>query len=106
MLKKWIWIGLIAVVILGLNACTSAKTEPPGTQTFTVEELSQYNGLNGAKAYVAVNGLVYDVSNIPQWNNGAHNGLQAGKDQSSAINSAPHGNSVLKDLKIVGTLVN
>ena len=99
------FIGFIIALTLSLSACTSASPVTPGTQKFTVEELSQFNGLNGAKAYVAVNGLVYDVSPVPQWNNGAHNGLQAGQDQSSAINSAPHGTSVLKNLKIVGTLV-
>ncbi len=105
MIKRYIFIGFIVVLTLGLVSCTKANPNPPGTQVFTVVELAQYNGLNGSKAYVAVNGVVYDVSNVPQWNSGAHNGLHAGQDLSSAINSAPHGSSVLKNLKIVGSLV-
>ena len=29
---------------------------------FTLEDLSQYNGSNGSPAYVAMEGIVYDIS--------------------------------------------
>ena len=74
--------------------------------TFTLEELSQYNGKNGAKAYVAVDGVVYDVTDVPAWKNGEHkNGLTAGKDLSKEILSSPHGKKVLENLPVVGKLV-
>ncbi len=36
-------------------------------KTFTLEELKQFNGQNGQPAYVAVDGVVYDVSNVGPW---------------------------------------
>ena len=46
---------------------------------FTVEELAKYNGKNGAKAYVAVGGIIYDVTVISKWSGGNHYGITAGK---------------------------
>ena len=75
-------------------------------QTFTLEELAAYNGKDGQPAYVAVNGVVYDVTNVPEWANGEHkNGLTAGQDLTDAItNQSPHGLSVLESLPVVGKL--
>ena len=42
-----------------------AEEEVP--RYFTLEELSLYNGKNGAPAYVAVNGVVYYVTNNSVW---------------------------------------
>jgi predicted heme/steroid binding protein len=73
-------------------------------QSFTLDELSQYDGKNGNKAYVAYEGLVYDVTNSPMWKNGKHNGQKAGTDLTEAISNAPHGNSVFNNLDIVGEI--
>ena len=73
-------------------------------QTFTLEELSQYDGKNGDKAYVAYKGYVYDVTDIPQWKNGEHNGQKAGTDVTEAISKAPHGASIFERLEIVGKM--
>lgn len=35
-------------------------------KTFTTTELAEFDGRNGHPAYVAVKGVVYDVSNVPQ----------------------------------------
>lgn len=40
-------------------------------KTFTLEELVKFDGQNGHKAYVAVNGTVYDVD---AWQEGQHHG--------------------------------
>ncbi|SHJ42191.1 Predicted heme/steroid binding protein [Clostridium cavendishii DSM 21758] len=74
-------------------------------KTFTLEELKKYDGQNGNKAYVAVDGKVYDVTNAEEWRNGKHKGgVTAGKDLSNEINNSPHGKDVLKDLPVVGVL--
>ncbi len=79
-------------------AAASAQLE------LTVEELAAYNGQGGKPAYVAISGVIYDVSNVGAWKNGKHNGYEAGKDLTDVIAKAPHGESVLKDLKVVGKL--
>lgn len=72
--------------------------------SFTLDELSKYNGENGNKAYIAYEGLVYDVTDIPKWKNGKHNGQKAGTDLTEVLSKAPHGNSILEGLTIVGKI--
>lgn len=91
---------------------TSTTTEAATTDTttttlrvFTLTELAQYNGNNGSTAYVAVNGFVYDVTNVSNWNNGWHEGRHlAGTDASIVFESSPHSLVFLNQLTIVGTL--
>lgn len=59
---------------------------------FTLEELSQYDGSNGKPAYVAIEGIVYDVSKEPNWAGGTHFGLTSGKDLTEEFKSC-HGNA-------------
>lgn len=73
-------------------------------KVFTLDELSKYNGQNGQPAYIAYKGIVYDVSNVPQWKNGMHNGEKAGTDVTDDISKSPHGEKVFTDLPQVGTL--
>lgn len=81
------------------------STVPETNQTFTLDELSQYNGKDGNPAYVAVDGVVYDVSDVEPWANGEHkNGITAGNELSDEILNSPHGKGVLKDLPVIGTL--
>ncbi len=49
-------------------------------QNFTVDELKQFDGKDGHKAYVAVDGTVYDLTNVDAWQGGQHHGLTAGRD--------------------------
>jgi len=72
---------------------------------FSKEELARYNGKNGAPAYIAYKGKVYDVSNSFQWRSGRHQVLHnAGEDLTDALEQAPHGTDMLERLPIVGTL--
>ena len=87
------------------DAASSSSTQS-NAQTFTLDELSQYDGKNGNDAYVAVDGIVYDVTNAAKWQNGSHYGVQAGTDCTTAISRSPHGTSVLDGLPIVGTLAD
>ncbi len=87
------------------DADTSAETETTG-QTFTLDELAQYDGQNGNPAYVAIDGIVYDVSSLSQWVNGKHNGVTAGRDLTDFISSSPHGRPILERAVEVGTLVS
>ena len=54
---------------------------------------------------MAVDGVIYDVTNIPQWKNGQHNGFEAGKDLTAAIKEqSPHGVSKLQNVPVVGKI--
>jgi predicted heme/steroid binding protein len=86
-----------------------AVTIPPSSpdKEFTAETLKQYDGQNGNKCYVAVKGIVYEISGKGQWQNGQHlpSGGQAycGVDLTQAISKSPHGESKLQELPQVGT---
>ncbi|MCK7488154.1 MAG: hypothetical protein MZU97_23730 [Bacillus subtilis] len=74
-------------------------------RSFTLAELAAFNGQNGAPAYIAVNGVVYNVTNASGWTNGRHNGiLYAGTDATVAFQGSPHSSSILNNLPIVGNL--
>ncbi|MGH4119373.1 cytochrome b5 domain-containing protein [Clostridium sp.] len=67
-------------------------------------ELAQYDGSMGKPAYVAVNGIVYDVSDNSKWSGGKHFGLTAGKDLSSQFESCHGASNILSKLPKVGVL--
>lgn len=71
---------------------------------FTLSELNQYDGSMGKPAYVAVNGIVYDVSNALSWGGATHFGLQAGKDLTAEFQSCHGMAQILQKLPKVGTL--
>ena len=111
---------LIVLVIFSLFLFVSCQGSEPDNDTetaveeettdemieLTVEELSEYDGKDGSKAYVAVDGIIYDVTGLNAWQNGMHNGVTAGKDLTDEIkNDSPHGTSKLNKAKKVGKLV-
>lgn len=74
-------------------------------RVLTVEELAEYDGSNGKPAYIAVNGIVYDVSLEATWGGGTHFGLYAGNDLTSQFITCHDGRlEVLRNLPEVGIL--
>ena len=74
--------------------------------TFNKVELAKYNGQDGQPAYVAVDGVVYDVTGVAAWAGGKHHGNLAGQELTAVIDEhSPHGRKVLKNLTIVGKYV-
>jgi predicted heme/steroid binding protein len=72
---------------------------------FTREELAHYNGKDGAPAYVAYEGKVYDVTASILWRNGRHQALhRAGEDLTGGLDEAPHGLEFLTKFPVVGIL--
>lgn len=76
----------------------------PNNKVFTLEELKNYDGKNGKPAYIAVDGVVYDVTNSKKWKSGKHCNVNAGNDLSKEIGTSPHGKEALKKLTVVGVL--
>jgi membrane-associated progesterone receptor component len=95
----------LSMLIQGLrNDASTNSPQPNADRLFTLEELSSYNGRNGNPAYVAVNGVVYDVTNNAAWGGAAHFGLTAGADVTSQFASCHAGQPILSKLKVVGKM--
>ena len=104
-------VSLLCVVFLvvGCGSPTSTipeeATEDTTDATFSMEEIAFFDGKDGRPAYIVVDGVVYDVSNVRQWNMGSHFGFEAGTDATEALQkSAPHGANQLDQAEIVGTI--
>lgn len=101
--------GTVSAAALTDNAAdaVSSATEEasPGgkttqkQKTFTAKELAAFDGKNGNKAYIAVNGTVYDVTAL--FSNGSHHGIQAGQDVTAAF-KGQHNAATLKSIPVVG----
>jgi len=84
----------------------STPSAANGTLELTLEQLKQYNGNNGNPIYIAVDGVIYDVTNDRHWKSGSHEGYSGGKDLTNAImGKSPHGTSVLDGVPVVGKLI-
>ncbi len=95
-------------IVSSENSTPSSTGSSPSSalREFTLAELAAYNGDNGADAYIAVNGTVYDVTNVAEWSNGWHKGMHlAGTDCTAAFADSPHSLAFLNSLSVVGTLV-
>ncbi|MCB1216160.1 hypothetical protein KDL44_02130 [bacterium] len=76
-------------------------------KTFTAEELSQYDGKEGRRSYVAYKGLVYDVTDSKLWRNGVHvRKHHAGNDLTPEMAPAPHEEDVMERFIVVGRLLD
>ena len=69
----------------------------------TEEELATYDGQNDNDGFIAVNGIIYDVTDA--WSDGSHRGYEAGNDLTEEISEAGHHKTVLPDLPVVGIIV-
>ncbi|MCH5464638.1 cytochrome b5 domain-containing protein [Levilactobacillus tujiorum] len=70
---------------------------------FSKSELVKFDGQQGQPAYVAIDGVVYDVSGVEAWAGGKHHGNLAGQELTSVIDGqSPHGRKVLTKLPVVG----
>lgn len=84
---------LLALALLSGRAAAQEQARTAAedawkSRTFTAAELKKYDGRDGAPAYAAVDGIVYDLSKSKFWKDGLHMKLHsAGTDLSSAIHS-------------------
>lgn len=126
-MKKFLSLFFSVILLVSLAACSEREREREG-KTFdtpaallegepgvindegylelTLEDLSFYDGLEGRRALVAVEGYIYDMTDSDYWRNGAHNGFNAGQDLTEAINvQAPHGPGFLRRVPKVGKII-
>lgn len=77
-----------------------------GTRDLTPEELDQYDGREGRRAYLAYQGVIYDVTQGGSWQGGVHMGRhQAGQDLTQDLSLAPHNDQRVREMPVVGKLL-
>ena len=70
------------------------------------DDLARNDGRYG-RYWIACNGLVYDVSDSPEWREGLHRSLHwAGQDLSAELADAPHGIETIQRMPLMGRLVD
>ena len=114
MKRIYLVLTILIVSALVLVGCSSGTDDVNGTDpangeelVLTIEELAQYDGKDGNPAYVAVDGIIYDFSESGLWDEGEHNGFEAGMDLTEGIKDAsPHGVSVLERMPVVGKIAD
>ena len=63
----------------------------------SLAELRRCNGERGQPAYIAYQGVVYDVSRCPKWRTGLHEQMHfAGQDLTPDLAEAPHAAEVFR----------
>jgi predicted heme/steroid binding protein len=102
--------AILVLIIISLGYLYFQSTQPkPSNLSSSIKSseintsnLSQYNGLNGSKCLVKVDGKIYDATGNREWKNGVHSksrGLaKCGMELSEVIQQSPHGKRVLDEL--------
>ena len=98
--------ALFAVFVLGPRL--RRKQDQGGTTDggdLTLEQLAQFDGKEGRKAYFSYQGEIFDATDSPLWKNGIHMGRhQAGCDLTEVLGQAPHAEDKVMAMKKVGAL--
>ncbi|HPS29427.1 MAG TPA: cytochrome b5 domain-containing protein [bacterium] len=97
---------VVAIVFIAYAATPYKEERAVPDKSFTITELAKYDGKEGRRAYIAYNGIVYDLTDVKAWKNGEHKqGKKAGNDYTGVLDKVWHGPKVLKDKPVVGKLV-
>lgn len=83
---------------------TAEETALLDSRILSEAELKRADGKNGNPAYIAIQGIVYDVGLFPGWKGGEHHKLQAGAELSEDFLKSGHGVAYLQKLPVVGRL--
>lgn len=101
---KGLLVGALALALF--TGCSTNDNIDDGSNNtiFSIADLANYDGKDGAAAYIAFEGNVYDVTDVEGWEDGEHKGVLAGTDVSDDLADSPHTASIFSGLNIVGTL--
>lgn len=73
-------------------------------QTYTKQQLALRNGQDKPQIWVALKGIIYDVTESRLWKNGKHYEHWAGQDLTEELADAPHTDTVFEKFEKVGLL--
>lgn len=74
---------------------------------FSELELRQYDGQGGRPAYIAYDGIIYDVTDSKLWRRGMPKDLHySGLDLTRSLRKAPHGDWVFERMTRVGVMID
>ena len=73
---------------------------------FNRAQLALRNGQDKPEVWVALHGIIYDVSKSRLWNKGKHYEHWAGQDLTDELPDAPHNEKVFDKFRVVGKLAN
>jgi len=71
---------------------------------YSKSHLALRNGQDKPEIWVALNGIIYDVTESRLWKNGKHYEHWAGQDLTDELKDAPHTDGVFLKFKAVGKL--
>lgn len=71
---------------------------------FTKSQLALRNGQDKPQVWVALDGVIYDVTDSRLWRNGKHYEHWAGQDLTDELKDAPHTEKVFEKFKAIGIL--
>jgi predicted heme/steroid binding protein/uncharacterized membrane protein len=99
--------ALFVVFFIGPRLMRKMETTVPDGGALSEEELAFFDGRDGRRAYFAYRGKVYDATDSKHWKGGTHMVRHnAGGDLTTMLSQAPHGESRVFSMPVVGPLVD
>ena len=71
---------------------------------YSKNQLALRNGQDKPEIWVALHGIIYDVTSSRLWKNGKHYEHWAGQDLTKELEDAPHTEKVFDKFKVIGKL--
>lgn len=78
----------------------------PEQKLYSRVQLALRNGQDKPEIWVALHGIIYDVSKSRLWTKGKHYEHWAGQDLTDELPDAPHTEKVFDKFNVVGKLTN
>lgn len=125
-MRNWLIAGGVVVLLIGIITAWALLTPSPNAgdrtkldvqftpaeiatldaRTVTGQELTAATCDDGQQCWVAVNGVVYDMSVFPKWARGRHHGVDAGTDATQRFVGSGHARAILEKMPVVGRLAS
>jgi predicted heme/steroid binding protein len=82
----------------------SSSMNPEKLPAYSLAQVALRNGQDKPEIWVALNGLIYDVTKSRLWRDGKHYEHWAGQDLTDELKDAPHTEKVFDKFTVIGKL--